>query len=57
MKCCNRDCTQGRYCPDARPATWSELLGSIFSLLAYLAVLAGLIGISWLVSWAVWSLR
>lgn len=51
MKCCHRD-----Y-PEARPAIWSELLGSIFSLLAYLAVLAGLIGISWVVSWAVWSLR
>lgn len=51
MKCCHRD-----Y-PEARPATWAELLWSLFCLLGYLAVLAGLIGVSWLVSWAVRSLR
>ena len=51
MKCCNRDCQS------ARLFTWGDLIWALFSLLGYLAVLAALIGISWFVAWAVWSLR
>ena len=57
MKCCNRDCNQGRDCQSARLFTWGDLIWALFSLLGYLAVLAALIGISWFVAWAVWSLR
>lgn len=57
MKCCNRDCNQGRDCPDSRPLTWTGLLWSLLSLIGYLAVLAALIGCAWVVSWAIWSLR
>ena len=57
MKCCDRDCRQGRDCPAFRCVTWADVIWGLFSLIGYLAVLAALIGISWFVAWAVWSLR